>query len=391
MHGDMTSRERVLCALSHAEPDRVPLVLGISNASILAVALERLGGFLGIHDPVKFQPGRPRVPMVKEEILLGLGIDVRPIFDKPPKSLLHIDETADVYTDEWGVVRKKIGTGIQAYYEMIHHPLENATIDDLDSYPWPDPEDPDRVKGLREEARHLRRSTPFAVVGCPDLTNIFELAWYLRGVERFLIDLIDNKEFAHALLRKLLELHKARLEVFFDEVEEYLDMIHVSDDLAAQTSLLISPRTYREMIKPYQAEYFAFIKEHTKAKILYHCCGNIYPLIGDLIEIGIDILNPIQVSAGEMRETAKLKSEFGSQLAFCGGIDTQSVLSSGTPDDVRAEVRRLIQDLAPRGGYLLAAVHNIQNDVPAQNILTMFQSAQELGRYPLHLGPRLSA
>jgi uroporphyrinogen decarboxylase len=184
----------------------------------------------------------------------------------------------------------------------------------------------------------------------------------------------------------LLDLHKARLRVFLDEVGEYLDMIEIPDDLAMQDRLFMSPRTYREMIKPYHAEYFAFIKEYTEAKILYHCCGNIYPLIDDLIEIGIDVLNPVQVSAGDMGDTAKLKHEFGGQLAFCGGIDTQSVLPFGTPEDVRAEVRKRIRDLAPGGGYLLAAVHSIQNDVPAENIVAMFQSAQELGRYPLDLG-----
>jgi uroporphyrinogen decarboxylase len=152
-----------------------------------------------------------------------------------------------------------------------------------------------------------------------------------------------------------------------------------------QTGLLMSPRTYREMIKPYQAEYFSFIRDLTRAKILYHCCGNIYPLIGDLIEIGIDVLNPVQVSAGEIGDTERLKRQFGSRLAFCGGVDSQFVLPRGTPDDVRAAVSKLIGDLGPRGGFLLAAVHNIQDDVPAPNIAAMFQSARELGRYPLRL------
>ena len=179
--GDMTSRERVLCALNHIEPDRVPLVLGISGANILSIALERLGRLLRISQPVESPPGNPRVPLVGEEVLLRLGIDVRPIFDKPPKSLLHVDQTVEMYTDEWGLVRKKIERGIHAYYEMINHPLENAAIDDLDSYSWPDPEDPDRVEGLREEAEYLLRCTPFAIVGCPSVTYLFERAWYLRG------------------------------------------------------------------------------------------------------------------------------------------------------------------------------------------------------------------
>ena len=381
---EMTPRERVLCALSHAEPDRVPLVFGISNAGILPNALGRLGRSLGISDPATFQPGRPRYPVVAEEVLIRLGSDVRPIFDKAPKSMAYLDPTVDMYRDEWGFSRKKIETPTTTYYEIVNHPLANATINDLDCYGWPDLTGFDRFEGLRQEAEQVQRAG-YATVGCPDLTNIFELAWYLRGIERFLIDLIDNKKYAHALLGKVLELQKAKLAAYLHEVGEFLDILHLADDIATHRGPFISPRTYREMIKPYQAELFAFVQNRTKAKILYHCCGDIYPLIGDLIEIGVDILNPIQIASGRMGDTARLKREFGNRLAFCGGVDTQSVLPFGSPADVRAEVVRRLQDLAPGGGYLLAAVHNIQDDVPVQNIQTMFQSAEELGHYPMNL------
>jgi len=142
---------------------------------------------------------------------------------------------------------------------------------------------------------------------------------------------------------------------------------------------------YRKMVKPYQAELIAAIKARTKAKIFLHSCGNVYPLIGDFIEIGMDVLNPVQVSAGEMGDTARLKREFGDRITFCGAIDTGRVLPHGTPDDVRAEVRRRIKDLAPGGGYILSAVHCIQPDVPPENVLAMFDEARAAGTYPIRL------
>ena len=149
---------------------------------------------------------------------------------------------------------------------------------------------------------------------------------------------------------------------------------------------MMSPAAYRRLVKPHEAELLAAIKRHTRAKIFFHSCGNIYPLIGDLVEIGVDILNPVQVSAGEMGDTARLKREFGSRLSFCGAIDTRWVMPPGSTDDVRQEVRRRIADLAPNGGYLAAAVHCIQPDVPPENIVAMCEEVAMAGRYPLGHG-----
>jgi uroporphyrinogen decarboxylase len=177
----------------------------------------------------------------------------------------------------------------------------------------------------------------------------------------------------------------AGLEKYLDAVGPYIDLITFSDDLGSQRAPLISPRMYRRMIKPYQAEVIAAIKKRSKAKVFFHSCGNVYPFIGDLIEIGVDVLNPVQVSAGEMGDTGRLKREFGDKITFCGAIDTRWVLPHGTPDDVRGEVRRRIRDLAPGGGYILAAVHCIQPDVPPENVLAMFDEARVAGKYPLAL------
>ena len=169
---------------------------------------------------------------------------------------------------------------------------------------------------------------------------------------------------------------------FLHQLGENVDIIKIGDDLGMQDRLLISPRMYRDLLKPIHADYIANIKAHTKAKVFFHTDGDVFDLLDDFVEIGIDILNPIQTSAGKMADLAAMKSRYGKKLCFCGAIDTQSILSRGTPAQVRQEVHRVIELLAPGGGFLLAAVHTITADVPAENILAMVDAAQEFGHYP---------
>jgi uroporphyrinogen decarboxylase len=205
----------------------------------------------------------------------------------------------------------------------------------------------------------------------------------LRGMDRWMMDLAGDPEFAHALLRKVTDLMIASARSYLDVVGPFVDLITISDDLGSQKGPLISPAMYREMVKPYHAELVSAIKEYGKLKIFYHSCGDVYRLLPDLIEAGFDVLNPVQVSAGEMADTARLKREFGDKLTFCGGVDTRWVMPHGTPDDVRREVRRRIADLAPGGGYIAATVHCIQPDVPPENILALCEEVQAAGKYPI--------
>ena len=161
------------------------------------------------------------------------------------------------------------------------------------------------------------------------------------------------------------------VEQLLKDVGPYVDVIVTGDDLGMTAGPMMSPASYRRFIKPYHAELFSAIKQRISGKIFFHSCGNVYRLLGDFADVGVDLLNPVQVSAGEMGDTARLKREFGDRLSFCGAIDTQRVLPHGTPEDVRAEVRRRIRDLAPGGGYVVAAVHCIQPDVPPENIVAM--------------------
>ena len=205
----------------------------------------------------------------------------------------------------------------------------------------------------------------------------------LRGMEKWLTDLAGDPEFALALMRQVTDLQREAACRLLEEAGETIDVLVMGDDLGGQKAPLISPRMYRRMVKPFHAELIAAIKSRTQAQIFYHTDGNVYSLLNDLIEVGVDLLNPVQVSSGDMGDTARLKREFGSRLSFCGAIDTQAVLPNGTPDDVRREVRRRIKDLGPGGGYILAAVHCIQPDVPPENVCAMFEEAQVAGRYPL--------
>jgi len=376
----LTSRDRVLCALNHEEPDRVPIFFGTSGVTtMLPPNYERLKAHLGIQrETTVFWRGLQYV-LMDEEALAWSGSDGRPLIPGPAPAPLAHDVSADAYVDGWGSLWERRPGVI--YYEVVDSPIRTATIADLDRYPWPDLAHPSRFVGLAERAKAIR-DAGYAVVALSGVSP-FEQAYMSRGVEQWLLDLAGDPGFALALLRKITDLMKASVIRLLEEAGEYIDVLVTGDDLGSQTATLISPRMYRRMIKPFHAEIYQEIKKRTKAKVFYHSDGNIYPLLNDLIEIGIDVLNPVHVAARDMGDTARLKREFGHRLSFCGAIDTQRVLPHGTTDDVRREVRRRIKDLAPGGGYILASVHCIQPDVPPENVCALFKEAFAAGRYPI--------
>jgi len=269
------------------------------------------------------------------------------------------------------------------YYDICENPLKGATVKDLENYPWPDPADPGFTEGIEEKAKYLYENTDYAIVGDFNFASQYENAWYMRGFADFYMDMVANPDFVDMLLEKMCESHIKFLDKVLSATGKYIHIVMQGDDLTGQDGPLMSPTFYRTFIKPRQRRIFEFIKKKTKAKIFYHCCGSVYQFIPDLIEIGVDILNPVQVSAKNM-DTKRLKKEFGDQISFWGAIDTQHVLPFGTIQDVKEEVRRRIIDLAPGGGYILSAVHNIQSDVPPENVLAMYEAAKEYGEYPVN-------
>lgn len=375
-----TSRDRVLCALNHEEPDRVPIFFGTSGVTtMLAAAYDRLKAHLGLQSETRVFWRALQYSLIDEEVLQRFGSDGRILLAGPAPSTLEQELPDGQFVDGWGLTWQQPPSS--AYYEIVRPPLAGATLADIDRYPWPDLAHPSRFVGLRDKARAIQEAG-YAVVALSGITP-FEFSYMLRGIQNWMIDLAANPEFAQALLRKLTDLMKAGAEQLLAEAGDYIDVIVTGDDLGGQTAPLISPKMYRQMVKPLHAELFEMIKRRSKAKIFYHSDGNIYPLLNDLIEVGVDLLNPVQVSARNMGDTARLKREFGGRLAFCGAVDTQMVLPSGSVEEVRAEVRRRIQDLAPGGGYILSSVHCIQPDVPPENLCVMFEEALQAGRYPI--------
>jgi uroporphyrinogen decarboxylase len=382
-----TPRERVLAAIQHKEPDRVPIIIGISNATgIKMKPYKALKERLGIDAPDEYIYQWPELGTAKidEETLLRLHADARGVLDLEPADILKRNRTRaphSPYINSWGTGQIEIEPGV--WFPGFHPLREADTLDALENHAWPDMNDPTRVANVKSEAQKLADENQFAIMGTPWLMFPFERACGQQGMDRVLLNMALNPDFTHALLRKLTDLCKINLGNFLREIGENIDIIKIGDDLGTQESLLMSPKMYRAFLKPLHAEIIAFIKERTHAKVLFHTDGDVFPLMPDLIEIGIDILNPIQTSAGKMSDLAALKSQYGNDMVFCGGIDTHHVLPHGSPEEVQMEVRRAIQALGTGGGYIVSSVHTIMNDVPAENILAMVDAVNKYGRYPL--------
>ncbi|MCL4535108.1 MAG: uroporphyrinogen decarboxylase family protein [Bacteroidetes bacterium] len=382
----MTHRERVLAALSHQEPDCVPVDLSqAAGDAINAIAYKNLLRYLGMADrPITISNKMAQTAHVDEDVLQRFDVDFRGISVGGPEGWVDKVLPNDSYVDEWGVVRTRPAGGY--YYDLTADGSPMAGIDTiagLDSYPWPDPNDPGRVRGLREKAKKLREETDYAVV--LTINSCFFLrCGELRGWENFFSDLAGNIPFTEALMDRYLDVKLGIAARALEEVGDLVDVVVAStDDLGSTNSTIISPRTFRALIKPRMKKTFNFYKERTDAKLILHSDGSVYPFMQDFVEIGVDILNPVQVSAKNMGDTRRLKAEFGDKLTFWGAIDTHRVLPYGTPDDVRAEVRQRIRDLGPGGGYVVCSVHNIQSEVPPENVVAMFDMAREYGQYPL--------
>jgi uroporphyrinogen decarboxylase len=378
-----TSRQRVQCALNHEEPDRVPLFIGVCGATtVLGPGYRRLTDLLGVpRQPTRWFSKPLQYTWMDDEVLLRLESDGRGIAPGPAESVLRKEVSADCMIDDWGVTWQRAPGNL--YFEMAEAPLRHATIDDIERYPWPKLTSPARFEGLAERAKAIQQAG-YATVLLSGLT-IFEQAGLMRGLDALLMDLAGDEEFFTALMEKIKTMALACAAEMLRHVGPFVDVIVTGDDLGMKNGPMMSPATYRRLIKPHEAEFLAAIHRGTPAKIFFHSCGNVYRFLGDLAEIGVDLLNPVQVSAGEMGDTARLKREFGDRLSFCGGVDTHRVLPRGTPAEVRQEVRRRIADLAPGGGYVASAVHCIQPDVPPENIVAMCEEVMLAGRYPLQL------
>ncbi|MGO9310749.1 MAG: uroporphyrinogen decarboxylase family protein [Spirochaetia bacterium] len=384
----MTSRERIQTALAHEEPDRVPIDLGGSVVTSIGIpAYTALRARLGLAPrTIRTMETVQQIAFVDDDVMEAFGVDVVPVFANAPASYAPVftdeGERGDSFKDEFGAVLRRPKGG--AYYDWQEFPLRNPSLDDLRRMPWPDPADPARYDGLRSQVTSLRKSTDKALFGmAPAGHDLFNQLFRVRGMEEGLIDLAANQDFAEAFLERLAETIITAQRLFLGEVGDLIDVHFAADDLSGQYGPLISPAMYRKLVKPRQARILAAIRAMTRAPIFYHGCGAMGEFIPDLIEIGVDILNPVQVAAAGM-DTGPLKKKYGSRLSFWGGgCDTQKVLPYGTPADVRAEVEKRIRDLAPGGGFVFDPVHNIQPGVPPENIIEAYAAARKAGAYPI--------
>jgi len=378
----------VLAAINYEEPDRVPIVLGVSNATgIKMEPYRQIKKIIGVTAPDEYIYQWPELGTAKidEKTMHRLGFDVRGVRDLEPQRVLKANRNRPAhsdYRDSWGSGAMEIAP--DEWFPGIHPLLNATTVAEIENYDgWPDMTDPSRVAHVRAEAQKLAENNEYAILATPWLLFPFERAYAMQGLENFLLNMGLNPEFAAALLKKNADLCKALMAPFLDQLGPNVDIVKIGDDLGTQESLMISPKMYRSVLKPIHADFIRFIKDRTHAKVFFHTDGDVEPLIEDFIEIGVDILNPIQTSAGKMSDLGSLKSKYGDRIVFCGAIDTHRVLPFGTPDEVRDEVKRVIQMMAPGGGFMLGAVHTVMNDVPAENVLAMVDAVQEFGCYPV--------
>lgn len=384
----MHPRERILTALKHKEPDHVPIDIGGTDVTgINARAYSALLPLLGFDIPeeISIFDTVQQLADIDEKVLCKLSAHCRSIYPNSPTNWqLEISEDKDSewFIDEWGITWRKPKDG-GIYFDLAKHPLAEISAIQLSNYPWPNPTDSARRDRLLKSVRDLCEDGEYAVV----LSGItgggsMEVSAWLSGFENFFITLASEPKTADALLDKVLEIKLSYWQSVLPEIGEYVDIISESEDLGMQDRLLISPQMFRQHIKPRIQLLISGIKETAPhVKVMLHSDGAIFEIIPDLIEIGVDILNPVQVSAKGMGDTALLKREFGQSIVFWGGIDTQNVLPFQSPKKVKDEVRRRIDDLAPGGGYVMATVHNIQYNTPPENVLAMWEAWSQYGKY----------
>jgi uroporphyrinogen decarboxylase len=379
----MTPRERVRATLAHREPDRIPVCVGGTGGKITESRIALLRRHFGIEGEVPPVLVGPQMMRLDDRVLDALGTDVRFLYMRPPSDFRQHTAADGGWLYDWGLVYREHGDG--KMYEYTNRPLADATIESLDELlPLPDARDPGRWAGLREEAERLYRETDYALAAYrPKYNGLFELCQVLRGTEQLLTDMVLQPEFAEALFWKVGAGLKALYLAQLAAVGEFVEWVEMGDDLGTQAGPLISPATYRSLLKPVHADLIKAIKTHSpNVRVMYHTCGSIRRFLPDLIEIGVDILNPVQVAAKGM-DPAVIKAEFGDRLSFLGGVDAQHLLPAGRPEEVREEVCRRMRELGPGGGYILAPSHNIGDDVTVENILAFFDAWRTYGAYPL--------
>jgi uroporphyrinogen decarboxylase len=421
----MISRTRILTAISHHEPDRVPVDLGATPSSgISAIAYNRLKAHLGLCGTAgagAVDRGHTRV----YDVVQQLAEPEAPILDRFHVDVVDLGRAFNRRDSEWYDVRLMDGSAAEypAWFHPEHQPdgawtardaageaiarmPSSGTFFDQTVFPWVDgyPDgyhgldramgqvlwsalahspwdhagDPGFWTRLREEALALRASTDRAILvvcGC----NLFEWGTFLRRLDNFLVDVYTEPDAVEGLLEALMERHLRTLALVCEAVGDVADVLRFGDDLGMDSGPFISPEHYRRLFLPRHERLCAYVHEHSGMKTFLHSCGSIFELMPSLIEAGYDVVNPVQTQCRDM-EPERLKREFGRDVTFWGGgSDTRHVLNRGTPQQVKDDARRRLEILAPGGGYVFNPIHNILPDVPPENVVALFEAVEEFG------------
>ncbi len=387
----MEPRERVLTSLNHEEPDRVPRDIG--SLPVTGIHAEAYKKYIqkykeGEIDPdgVEIDDIIQQLARVNDRVLREWKVDTRGVWANSGSNWkLHIEEDEKHYkfVDEWGItwgMPKRSGY----YYDIRDNPLSGKiTGEDILNYPWPDPGDTYRVSGIGERIGRINEEKRYFISMTGLGPGIYELSQWMRGYKDLWIDFLKRGDLAHSMLRKITDLKLEFWDMALSEVGPLIDTVYMADDIGNQNNLQISLQTYREFIKPYQSEVFHFIKDNggSDIRLFYHSDGAIYEAIPDLIEAGVEALNPVQVSASGM-DPAKLKKEFGEKLSFWGaGANPHGILRNGNLSELDAEIKSRNEVFAPGGGWVFAPIHNLQPDVSPEKIQTIIDAMDRYGTY----------
>ncbi|MBN1670397.1 MAG: hypothetical protein JXR37_05170 [Kiritimatiellae bacterium] len=371
-----TSRARMQLALERREPDRVPIDCNGCVTAIHEVAYRRLLDYLGWEEEVTVQPDcRAAVP--SERMLTYLGCDTRYVFPASGANYDFKEEPDGSFTDEFGVRYKRAGY----YSEWAYHPLKGASAQEVQAFPFPDPADPVRYEGLRERTLKVRRDSNCAIVYGP-VYCIWYVLWMLRGLDGAMEDLLCNPQIATYLLDKAADWVTGMLDCALTEIGDLIDIFWVGDDWGIQTGPMISPAIFEKEMVPRFKRVISHAKTKTRAKCCFHSCGATYWALDGLLEMGVDIVHPLQPNAEGNGDSARIKREYGSRLSFHGGTNNQA-LFHGDARVMLIDTLERIKHLAPGGGYIFSCGHNIQASVPPENIVALYQCGREFGTYPI--------
>jgi uroporphyrinogen decarboxylase len=380
---EMTSRERILTAINHQEPDRVPVALGGGPYGVVDELYYKLLDLFEIGEPTTpFRTGHT-ISYLDDRLFEQLGIDTRYIWPgSSPSSPAAPTGDPDIFLDGYGQPWKRA----LPYYYATEGILAEATINQIDEIVnWPDPSEPRWTAGVSARARMLRESTDYFIVARMVTSHgPYMTACDLRGTEKLLLDMALDKQFAKAIMDRVTNNIDELLRVYLQACGDYIDMIELpGDDYASNVNLIISPKMFREFVKPALQRLVTTIKEYREdIKVMLHSDGLIEKILPEFVDIGIDVVHPMEPVPA--MNQAKVKQEFGDKLAFLGTIDISHAMP-GSQTDVIEEVKVRIKQFAQGGGYVLAPSNHLQADVPPENVVTLFNAARKYGQYPIDI------